>query len=88
LADTKFHAGRRTTRSYYPKLAARLPQRVIRDRVEPAASPAMSAMPPKAEVNSEDYRSSHSNEAIQESATTLITFAKTTPNDVFAAYNF
>jgi len=29
------------------------PLRVIRDRVEPAASPAMSAMPPKAEVNSE-----------------------------------
>ena len=27
---------------------------IIRDRVEPAASPAMSAMPPKAEVNSED----------------------------------
>ena len=26
---------------------------VIRDRVEPAASPAMSDMPPKAEVNSE-----------------------------------
>ena len=26
---------------------------VIRDGIEPAASPAMSAMPPKAEVNSE-----------------------------------
>jgi hypothetical protein len=30
------------------------PVRVIRDRVEPAASPAMSAMPQKAEVNSEN----------------------------------
>jgi hypothetical protein len=28
------------------------PLRVIRDRVEPAARPAMSAMPPKAEINS------------------------------------
>ena len=29
-----------------------VPERVIRDRVEPAASPPMSPMPPKAEVNS------------------------------------
>ena len=32
------------------------PKGVIRDRVEPAASPAMSAMAPKAEVNSEHWR--------------------------------
>src|SRR5229473_6052526 len=35
------------------------PHWVICDRVEPAASPAMSAMPPKAEVNSEHSRKRH-----------------------------
>jgi hypothetical protein len=34
------------------------PHWVIRDRVEPVASPAVSAMPPKAEVNSEHERAS------------------------------
>ena len=36
----------------------RLRAQVIRDRVEPAASPAMSAMPPKAEANSGHQRRS------------------------------
>jgi hypothetical protein len=38
---------------------AKLPLWVIRDRVKPAASPAMSAMPPKAEVDSEHRAWTH-----------------------------
>jgi hypothetical protein len=42
--------GQNWTRSDARLLGGRLPVWVIRDRVEPAASPAMSATPPKAEV--------------------------------------
>ena len=52
----------RAAPAYWSRLPNHNPLRfytawVIRDRVEPAASPAMSAMTPKAEVNSE--RSGH-----------------------------
>jgi hypothetical protein len=50
LTTTPYHIGLEPVCTTARRVA-RLPKWVIRDRVEPVASPAKSAMPPKAEVN-------------------------------------
>jgi hypothetical protein len=52
LTTTPYHIGLEPVCTIARRVA-RLPKWVIRDRVEPVASPAKSAMPPKAEVNPE-----------------------------------
>ncbi len=52
---------------------------VIRDRVEPAASPAMSVIPPKAEVNSEHWRPRYGPCRVDDTAVGVIQAPKPEP---------